>query len=61
MDRGGSRHLKGGGTARSGIIVDVGLAGMCTLIVCEVHRQVKHVNTRGSGGMPLANFENYTV
>ena len=43
---GGSRLLKRGSTTRSVIIVDVGPAGICTLIVCEAHRQVKHANTR---------------
>ena len=37
------------GTTRPVIIVDVGLAGIFTLIVCEVHRHVKHASTRGSG------------
>ena len=37
--------------------VDVGVAGICTVIVCEAHRHVNHANTRGSGGMPPGNFE----
>ena len=55
-----SRLLKEGNTARSVIIVDVGLAGICTLIVCKAHRHAiiaMHTNTRGH---PPANFENYT-
>ena len=50
---GGSRLLKRGAKARLIIInFDVGLAGICTVIVCEAHGHVKHANTRGSGGMP---------
>ena len=47
--RGRSRLLKrGGGTARLTYHhVDVGLAGICTVIVCEAHGHAKHANTRG--------------
>ena len=45
---GGSRLLKSrGGTARPVILVDVGLAHIFTLIVCEAHRHAKYVNTWG--------------
>ena len=55
-----------GGTARPVIIVDVELAGTCTVIMCKAHRHEKHANTRGSGacppengsgGIPPGNFE----
>ena len=35
----------------------MGLAGICTVIVCEANGHAKHANTRGSGGMPPGNFE----
>ena len=41
-----------GGTARPVIIVDVGLAGTCTVIMCKAHRHEKHANTRGPGACP---------
>ena len=53
-DAGADLDFWKGGTARSVIIVDVGLAGKCTLIMCEVHRHAKHANTRG---LPPGNFE----
>ena len=40
-----------GGTTGLIIIIDVGLAGICTVIVCEVHGHVNHANTRRSRGM----------
>ena len=50
--QGGSRLLKGG-TARSTVtIVDVELAGICTLIVCEAHRHALHADTRRFGACP---------
>ena len=45
------------GTIRPVIIVDVGLASIFTLIVCKVHRHVKHTSTRGFGGMSPRKFE----
>ena len=36
-----------GGTCRSVIIVDSGLAEICTPIVCKAHGHAKHANTRG--------------
>ena len=51
---------KGGGTARPVIIVDVGLAHIFTLIVCEAHRHAKHVNARGVWGMLPRKFRKIT-
>ena len=42
-----------GGSARSVIIVEVGLAGIYTLIVCL------HADTKGSEGMPPGNFKKF--
>ena len=43
--------MKGGGTTRSVIIIDVELARICTLIVCEhMHRHAKHANKIGESG-----------
>ena len=55
--RDGSRLLKRGNTTKTVIIVDVGLAGIFTLIVCKADRHAKHASTRGSGGIPPGNFE----
>ena len=47
------------GKARSVIIVDVGPAVICTLIVCETHRYTKHATIRPeSEGMTTRSFEN---
>ena len=60
-NRGGSRFLKRGGTAGPVIIVDIGLAGIFTLIVCEAHKYAKHASTRGSIGIPPREIlKNYT-
>ena len=40
------------GTARPVTIVDVGLAGIFTLIVSEAHRHVKCTSTEGLGYAP---------
>ena len=48
--------MKRGDTARPVIVVDVGLAGILTLIVCKAHRHVKHANTREISGMPSRKF-----
>ena len=38
--------------------VDVGLAAICTTIVCKAHsRHAKHANTRWSWGIPPETFE----
>ena len=44
-DWGVSKLLKGG-TARCGIIADVGIARIYTVIVCGAHRHAKHANAR---------------
>ena len=44
--------LKKGGTVKFVIIVDVGLVGLRTLIMCEACRHTKHANTRGLGACP---------
>ena len=41
-----------GGTARCVIIVDVGVTGICTVIVHKAHGHAKHANSKGSGSMP---------
>ena len=53
---GANLDLKREGTTRSVIIVDVELASIFILIVCEAHRHEKHASTRGSGGIPLRKF-----
>ena len=61
--RGRSRLLKrgGGGTTKPTIIVDVGLAGIFTLIVRKAHRYAKHASTRGVWGHALQEIlKNYT-
>ena len=45
-----------GGHSQTYHHVDVGLAGICTLIVCEAHGHVKYASTRGSGACPLKKF-----
>ena len=56
--RGGSRLLKwgGGGHSQTYHHVDVRLAGICTVVVCEAHGHVKYASTRGSGACPLRKF-----
>ena len=41
-----------GGHSQTYHHVDVGLAGICTVIVCKAHGHAKHANTRGAGSMP---------
>ena len=47
---------EGTASCRCVIIVDVGAAGICSVIVCEALGHVKHANTRGSRGMPPRKF-----
>ena len=49
-------RLKKGEHSQTYHHVDVSVAGICTPIVCEAHRHVKHANTRGSEGMPPRKF-----
>ena len=52
-----SRTFEKGGTARCVVIVDVGVAGTCSIIVCEAQGYAKPANTRGSGGMPQGRIQ----
>ena len=47
--------LKRGDTTR--FVINVGLSGLCNIIVCKAHWHLKHANTSGSGGMSPGNFE----
>ena len=49
---------KGGSTARCVIIVGVGVAGICTIIVCEAHMSMQSMPILGGlGACPAGNFE----
>ena len=53
MDQGWPEIFEKGGTTRFTYHhVDVGLTGICTVIVCEAHGHAKHANTRGLGHAP---------
>ena len=60
LPRGGFRLLKRG-TARCIFTVDVGVAGICTVIVCKAHRNAKHANTRGLGACLLQEILKITL
>ena len=49
MERGAKPDL-------SSLHVDVGLAGIFTLIVCEAHRHENHASTRGVWGHAARKF-----
>ena len=42
-------------------IGDVGIAGMCTVLVCETHGHAKHATLGGSGGMPSRQYWKFTL
>ena len=42
--------------------VDVGLAGICTVIACEAHGHAKYANTKGVWDMPTQEIlKKYTL
>ena len=46
-----------GGHSQTYHHVDMGLTGICTVIVCEAHGHEKHAKTGGLGAYPPGNFE----